>query len=124
VATTRLVGAGKPPLHRFRVGLEFAFSGRRQLDGMIFQHAKLARTVAEQLEPPGTVRDGVGAAYEQWNGKGWPGELKADAIPVAARIALLVEFMEVAHRVGGVANAVTLARRRAGSSGSSRAAVC
>jgi hypothetical protein len=23
----RLVGAGNPPLHRFRVGLEFAFSG-------------------------------------------------------------------------------------------------
>ena len=38
--TMRLVGAGNPPLHRFRVGLEFAFSGRRQLDGMISQHAE------------------------------------------------------------------------------------
>ncbi len=27
LATMRLVGAGNPPLHRFRVGLEFAFSG-------------------------------------------------------------------------------------------------
>jgi HD-GYP domain-containing protein (c-di-GMP phosphodiesterase class II) len=114
LATMRLVGAGNPPLHRFRVGLEFALSGHRQLDGMISQHAKLARGLAEQLDLPGAVRDGVGAAYEQWNGRGWPGELKADAIPVAARIAQLAEFMEVAHRVGGVEGALVLARRRAG----------
>jgi HD-GYP domain-containing protein (c-di-GMP phosphodiesterase class II) len=114
LASMRLVGAGNPPLHRFRVGLEFAFSGHRELDGMISQHARLARTLAEQLELPGAVREGVGAAYEQWNGKGWPGELKAEAIPVAARIAQLAEFMEVAHRVGGVAGATALARRRAG----------
>ena len=113
LAAMRLVGAGNPPLHRFRVGLDFALSGHRQLDGMISQHAKLARVLAEQLELPATVREGVGAAYEQWNGKGWPGELKADAIPVAARIAQLAEFMEVAHRVGGVASATALARRRA-----------
>ena len=114
LASMRLVGAGNPPLHRFRVGLEFAFTGHRELDGMISQHARLARTLAEQLELPGAVREGVGAAYEQWNGKGWPGELKAEAIPVAARIAQLAEFMEVAHRVGGVAGATALARRRAG----------
>jgi HD-GYP domain-containing protein (c-di-GMP phosphodiesterase class II) len=114
LATMRLVGAGNPPLHRFRVGLEFAFSGRRDLDGMISQHARLARTLAEQLELPGAVREGVGAAYEQWDGRGWPGTLKAGAIPVAARIAQLAEFMEVAHRVSGVAAATALARRRAG----------
>jgi DNA-binding CsgD family transcriptional regulator len=114
LATMRLVGAGNPPLHRFRVGLEFAFSGHRQLDGMISQHARLARTLAEQLELPSMVREGVGAAYEQWDGRGWPGTLKAGALPVAARIAQLAEFTEVAHRVGGVAGATVLARRRAG----------
>src|SRR5580704_10638189 len=57
LAAMRLVGAGNPPLHRFRVGLEFAFSGHRQLDGMIAQHARLARTLAEQLELPGMVRE-------------------------------------------------------------------
>jgi len=114
LAVMRLVGAGNPPLHRFRVGLEFALSGHRQLDGMISQHAKLARALAGQLELPGVVLAGVGAAYEQWDGRGWPGTLKAGAIPVAARIAQLAEFVEVAHRVGGVAGATALARRRAG----------
>ena len=114
LAAMRLVGAGNPPLHRFRVGLEFAFSGHRQLDGMISQHARLAQTLAEQLGLPAAVRESVGAAYEQWDGRGWPGVLKAGAIPVAARIAQLAEFVEVAHRVGGAAAATALARRRAG----------
>ena len=52
LATLRLIGSGNPPLHRFRVGLEFAMSGHRELDGMIAQHARLARTLAEQLGLP------------------------------------------------------------------------
>ena len=113
LATMRLVG-GNPPLHRFRVGLEFAMSGRRELDGMISQHARLAQTLAEQLDLPGQVREAVGAAYEQWDGRGWPGDLRGGAVPIAARIAQLAEFVEVAHRVGGTEAATALARRRAG----------
>src|SRR6266481_130441 len=48
-ATMRLVGSGNPPLHRFRVGLEFAVSGRRDVDGMVARHSALARSLAEQL---------------------------------------------------------------------------
>ncbi|HEX9066571.1 MAG TPA: HD domain-containing phosphohydrolase [Streptosporangiaceae bacterium] len=114
LATVRLIGAGNPPLHRFRVGLEFAFSGHRELDGMIAQHARLAAMLAEQLELSVAVREAVGAAYEQWDGRGWPGDLRGDAVPVAARIAQLSEFLEVAHRVGGTGAALELARRRAG----------
>jgi HD-GYP domain-containing protein (c-di-GMP phosphodiesterase class II) len=114
LASMRLVGAGNPPLHRFRVGLEFAWSGHRQLNGMMSQHAKLARTLAEQLDLPDQVREAIGAAYEQWDGRGWPGDLRAEAVPIATRIAQLAEFVEVAHRVGGVESATALARRRAG----------
>jgi HD-GYP domain-containing protein (c-di-GMP phosphodiesterase class II) len=114
LATMRLVGAGNPPLHRFRVGLEFALSGHRELDGMISQHARLARALAEQLDLPGQVREAVGAAYEQWDGRGWPGDLRGEVVPIAARIAQCAEFIEVAHRVGGIEAATALARRRAG----------
>jgi HD-GYP domain-containing protein (c-di-GMP phosphodiesterase class II) len=114
LAAMRLVGAGNPPLYRFRIGLEFALSGHRELDGMIALHARLARTLAEQLGLPDGVRDAIGAAYEQWDGHGWPGELKAEAVPVAARIAQLAEFMEVAQRVRGVEGARALARTRSG----------
>jgi len=114
LATMRLVGAGNPPLHRFRVGLAFAAVGHREVDGMIARHARLAQTLAEQLGLPGEVRDAVGAAYEQWDGHGWPGLLKGDTVPIAARIAQLAEFTEVAHRVQGVTAARALARARSG----------
>jgi len=114
LATMRLIGAGNPPLHRVRVGLEFAVSGRRELDGMVSQHARLAQLLAEQLGLPAGVRDAVGAAYEQWDGRGWPGNLRGSEVPVAARIAQFAEFIEVAHRVRGTDAAMSLARKQAG----------
>ena len=113
-AAMRLVGSGNPPLHRFRVGLEFAVSGRRDLDGMIAHHAAMARTLAEQLGLSDRVLEAVGSAYEQWDGRGWPAGLKCADVPIAARLAQIAEFVEVAHRVGGVGAAKALARRRAG----------
>src|SRR5499433_3745332 len=56
----------------------------------------------------------AGASYEQWDGHGWPGELKGDAVPMAARLAQLAEYTEVAHRIGGPEAAAALARKRAG----------
>jgi HD-GYP domain-containing protein (c-di-GMP phosphodiesterase class II) len=113
-AGLRMLGAGNPPLHRFRVGLEFALSGHRDVDGMIDQHARLARALGEQLGLSADVLDALGGAYEQWDGRGWPGGLKGEAVPVASRIAQLAEFVEVAHRVGGIEAATALARKRAG----------
>jgi HD-GYP domain-containing protein (c-di-GMP phosphodiesterase class II) len=113
-ASLRLVGQGNPPLHRFRVGLEFALSGFRELDGMIEQHAALARSLAAELGLPVPVQQAVEASYEQWDGRGWPGALRGDAVPVASRLAQLAEYVEVAHRIGGTSGAVTLARERSG----------
>jgi HD-GYP domain-containing protein (c-di-GMP phosphodiesterase class II) len=113
-AAMRLIGSGSPPLHRFRVGLEFALSGHREVDHMIDQHAAMARALAEQLALPEAVLDALGGAYEQWDGRGWPGELKGEQVPVAARLAQLAEFVEVAYRIGGVEAAKTVSRKRGG----------
>ena len=115
LATLRLLGSGNSPLHRFRVGVEFAVAGRRDLDGMITRHAAMARRLAEQLRLPEPVQEAVAAAYEQWDGRGWPGRLKGEQVPIAARLSQLGEFVEVALRIGGTDAAVALAERRAGS---------
>jgi HD-GYP domain-containing protein (c-di-GMP phosphodiesterase class II) len=114
VAGMRRIGSGNPPLHRFRVGLEFALSGHREVDDMIAHHAAMARALAEQLELPNDVLEALDGAYEQWDGRGWPGELEGTDVPVAARLAQLAEFVEVANRVGGVEAVTTLARKRGG----------
>jgi len=113
-AAMRLLGAGNPPLHRFRVGLEFALSGRREVENMVAHHARLARTFAEQLGLPDEVLVALGCAYEQWDGRGWPDGVKGEDVPLASRLAQLAEFVEVAHRVGGLEAATTLARKRSG----------
>ncbi len=109
-----LVGSGNPPLHRFRVGLEFAVSGRKDLDGMVARHAAVATALAERLGLPPAVQESVGASYEQWDGKGWPLGLAGDRIPVASRLAQFAEFIEVAHRLGGNEAALELAEKRSG----------
>src|SRR5437899_1657247 len=113
-AGLRQLGAGNPPLHRFRLGLEFALSGRGEVAGMIDHHASIARTLGEQLGLPDDVLAGLGGAYEWWDGRGWPGELEGAGVPLASRLAQLAEFVEVAHRVGGVEAAAALARKRGG----------
>jgi len=114
VAGMRRIGSGHPPLHRFRVGLEFALSGRREVDNMIAHHAAIARSLGEQLGLPAKVLESLGSAYEQWDGKGWPGELKRDEIPLPARVSQVAEFAEVAFLVAGVEAVRELARRRGG----------
>jgi HD-GYP domain-containing protein (c-di-GMP phosphodiesterase class II) len=113
-AAVASLGSGQPPLHRFRLGLEFMISGHREVEGMIAQHAKLARAFAEQLGLPGAVLDAVATAYEAWNGRGWPGHCSGQDIPVASRIAQLAEYLEVAHRLGGIEAACAVARKGSG----------
>jgi HD-GYP domain-containing protein (c-di-GMP phosphodiesterase class II) len=112
-AGMRRLGSGHAGSHRFRVALEFALSGHKEVADMITHHAEMTRMLGEELGLPGHVLDALGAAYETWDGRGWPGELKGDDVPLAARIAQLAEFIEVAYRAGGVRAAKDLARERA-----------
>jgi len=114
VATLRLLGSGHPLLRRFRIGLEFTVAGRRDLSGMVAHHAAIARSLAEELGLPEPVLEALAAAYEQWDGRGWPGRLAGEDVPLPSRLAQLAEFVEVAHRVGGVDAARKLARARGG----------
>ncbi len=113
-AGIRRLGAGNPPLHRFRVGLEFILAGHRETADMIAGHARMARELGEQLGLPEEVLAALALAYEQWDGRGWPGQVEGSDVPLPSRIAQLAEFVEVAYRVGGVAAVTKLVRERAG----------
>jgi HD-GYP domain-containing protein (c-di-GMP phosphodiesterase class II)/DNA-binding CsgD family transcriptional regulator len=108
------IGSGNPPLHRLRVALEFALFGHREVDGMIARHAALACLLAEELGLPPAVREAVASSYERWDGRGWPGALKTEQVPIASRLSQFAEYVEVANRLGGVPAAVRLATDRAG----------
>lgn len=114
LAVMRMLGSGNPVLQRLKLGVEFARSGRREFEHMVDRHAAMAERLAGELGLPAAVQEAVGASYEQWDGKGFPGRRKGEAVPVAARLASFAEFVEVAHRLGGVDAAVALAQRQRG----------
>ena len=120
-AGVRLIGAGNPPLHRFRVGLEFVLSGHREVDGMIAQHAALARSLAEQLGLPEPVLESLARRVRAMGRT----RLARRALPATtcrsprgSRSSR--SSREVAHRVGGVEAAQAMAARRAAASSSTR----
>src|SRR5689334_24533755 len=51
-AMLRMLGSGGTPAHRLRVVFDFAVWGRKELDGMIASHARLARRLATELQLP------------------------------------------------------------------------
>ena len=73
---------------------------------------ELARTLGAELGLPDDALDGLASSYERWDGRGWPGKMSGDDIPIVARVVHLAEFAEVAHRVGGI-DAALAARRTA-----------
>jgi HD-GYP domain-containing protein (c-di-GMP phosphodiesterase class II) len=109
----RLLGAGSMPLHRVRIGLAFALGGHREVEAMIAQHARLARSLADELGLAPPVLDALGASYERWDGKGWPGQLAGADIPLAARVIQVAEYTEVAQRDRGTDAALDVAKRGA-----------
>ena len=51
-------GPGHPALQRFRVGLNFALSGHKEVDGMVARHSAMARSLAAEI---GLPDDGAGS---------------------------------------------------------------
>src|SRR6188768_4193113 len=73
-AMMRMLGSGGTRVHRVRVLFDFAVSGRKELDGMIASHARMARRLGSELKLPDAALDALANSYEMWNGKGYPGE--------------------------------------------------
>ncbi len=115
LADLRRIGSGTDGgLARLRSTVAFAVSGYREIGDMIVNHASIAGRLASSLGLPESTVAAVGASYEQWDGKGWPGDLHGDAVPLATRLASIGEFVEVAHRLRGVDGACALVRRERG----------
>ena len=100
-AGLRRLGSGTRSLQRFRIGLEFAVSGHRDLDDMIAHHAEMARRLADQLGSGRPVLERRPPRTSSGTARGGRASLRASDVPMAARLAQLAEFVEVAHRVGG-----------------------
>jgi response regulator RpfG family c-di-GMP phosphodiesterase len=109
----RNIGSELPPWQRFNALLT-AFTGLPGLARMgQAAHCEVATNLTERLGLGTTLRSALPALMERWDGKGQPGRLSGEQIPVSVRLANLAQDSAVWLRVGGVEAAIATARRRA-----------
>jgi HD-GYP domain-containing protein (c-di-GMP phosphodiesterase class II) len=125
----KLVGSSLPQVARFvltHTGLRSGLAERFRATLDIFQHGEdfsreLIRTrcqrgadIARQMRFGEAVAEGIHALDEHWDGSGKPDGLAGEAIPLASRIALLAQVVDVFHTAGGPTAALQELRLRAG----------
>jgi HD-GYP domain-containing protein (c-di-GMP phosphodiesterase class II) len=110
------VGAGEPPLTRAGRLVSFMVKGRKEVEDMFLTHCVVAGALADALGLGPEVREGLEQVYERWDGKGEPKGVPGDQITLPARLVPLARVGEVAHRNGGVEDALATVRKRRGTS--------
>jgi HD-GYP domain-containing protein (c-di-GMP phosphodiesterase class II) len=107
-------GLGAGMSERFRAIANIMRNGSEIAHELIETRCQRGADIARQLRFPDPVAAGIHALDEHWNGRGKPQGLKADAIPMYARIALLSQVVDVFRTSDGPAAAMREARARAG----------
>ena len=110
----RHLGAGRPLLERARLGVTFPGGGRRAAWSMLDNHRLAAEQLASQLGLGPEVQHALRQAFERWDGRGTPGEVRGTAISITSRLVSLADVVEVYERARGIRAAIDVARERSG----------
>ena len=110
----RYSGPGEALRSRVQRILTVARHGDELANELIQTRCERGADIVRRIGFNETVAAGVYCLDEHWNGKGKTGALRAEQIPLNARIALLAQVVDVFHSVGGPQAALDEARRRSG----------
>jgi HD-GYP domain-containing protein (c-di-GMP phosphodiesterase class II) len=105
---------GHPLLERARLVLATITHGPRVGKESTTAACEVGRDAARRLHLPEDVQHSVYRSYEWWNGKGVPGGLKGEAIPLGARLAMLTSTAALLDATSGVERAVQVVRGGSG----------
>lgn len=108
-------GVGKSLHERVSRILNLARNGEQFATELITTRCERGASIAIQLGFGAEVAAGIRCLDEHWNGQGKPARLSGSAIPLASRIALLSQVVEVFHCAAGCDHVVDEVRKRAGS---------
>ncbi|RYH01632.1 HD-GYP domain-containing protein [Salipiger sp. IMCC34102] len=105
VAALRFVLSGTGPKadlpRRIRALANVLRNGGQIVNDIIETRCQRGAAIAKRLHFSPSVQDGISNLDEHWNGKGWPNGLSGEAIPLASRIALLSQLVDVIHHARG-----------------------
>lgn len=107
-------GSDGGALHRARAGAKLLATGMRAVVEAMHTHCQVTGVLADQLGLGPEVCQPLQHTFARWDGKGVPRGLAGDTIALSARIMIIANYVEVAHRLRGVEPALELARRHAG----------
>lgn len=106
-------GVGKSLHEKVSRILNLAQNGEQFATEMIATRCERGANIAIQLGFDEEVAAGIRCLDEHWNGNGKPERLSGQAIPLASRIALLSQVVEVFHSAAGKQQVVDEVQKRA-----------
>jgi HD-GYP domain-containing protein (c-di-GMP phosphodiesterase class II) len=101
-------------LTRLRLVAGAILDGTRGPKRSIAEHCEVAQMLVTRLGIRREVGLYVGDVFERWDGKGLPGRLAGELIPLPARIVALARDVEIFHRAGGWSLTSDVLTRRRG----------
>jgi HD-GYP domain-containing protein (c-di-GMP phosphodiesterase class II) len=107
-------GAGADFRARLRHTLHILRNGSEVAQELIVTRCQRGSAIARRLRFPDAVARAIECLDEHWDGGGRPERLAGEAIPLAARIALLAQVADVFHSAAGRDAALHELRTRAG----------
>jgi HD-GYP domain-containing protein (c-di-GMP phosphodiesterase class II) len=108
------VASWAPALAATRTTAWFVAEGRKAGLEAGRSACEVATTLARRLGLSAGVQLGLDQVYERWDGRGSPARARGEELCMAARMAHLVDVVEIFDRAGGPAAAREVARLRSG----------
>lgn len=106
------VGAGQPALQRLRLAGALIATGGKPIERGLMSHCLSTALMAERLGLGDDVCNPLRQWFTRWDGSGVPDGVGGGDVARSVRLFHLADFVEVAHRRGGVDTAIELAQSR------------
>ena len=104
--------AGRPPEQRDEIVRMIQQTAREWAVYNFSSGCEVGDMLVQRMDFGPSVRDALRYTFERWNGNGYPGHVKGDAIPLPMRIVHLTHDMEAIGRLFSPERAVEAARER------------
>jgi HD-GYP domain-containing protein (c-di-GMP phosphodiesterase class II) len=110
----RTAHQGAPPFTRAAMMARSAFGGLAEFRKWAASHCDVARLLGARMGLSKDVQLALKHLYERYDGKGMPGGLRGEQIPLAVRLMQVAQDADVAYQHGGAELAGAILASRAG----------
>jgi HD-GYP domain-containing protein (c-di-GMP phosphodiesterase class II) len=111
----RTAHSESPALTRMTMMARASFGGLAEFRKWAASHCDVARLLGARMGLSEQVQQALRHLYERWDGKGMPGELRGEQIPLAVRLMQVAQDADMAFQRGGGELARHILAERAGS---------